>query len=232
VQEPSRGPLGRPRRLLRPWPSRQRLSILAPAAGFYNAAGVGPFVQENESVEPGAPLAYSEELLPGAGTYDDGEQIRAALYGTKAIDPQTMTLSVKPHGKSVASIEQGDIVVGLITYMKSDLASVQILAVRGKEGRSLLQNVEGTLHVSKVDNRYIAELSEEYRCGDLIRAKVLSLKGGPQLATDKPDLGCIKAFSRNDPTLMLSCDGHQLVDPEDGHEEHRKLASDYGSGTL
>lgn len=188
--------------------------------------------EEKQLVEPGHPLAYSEEFLPGDGTYDDGEQIRSALYGVQRVDPETMTLTVRPARKGVATIERGDIVIGQITYMKPDLASVRILGVRGKEGRSILQNVEGTLHASKIDNRYVNAVSDEYSLGDLIRAKVIGTRGGPQLATDKPEFGVIKAFSRDDPTRGLDLKGNKLVDPEDGHVETRKLADDYGSGRI
>ncbi len=182
-------------------------------------------------LEPGTPLAYSEELLPGPGTYDDGTQIRAAVYGTQHIDPETMAVSVVPAGRQVASVERGDIIVGQISYIKPEaLASVKVLSVRGKEGRSLLTPVEATLHVSKIDNRYIKDVFDEYRTGDLIRAKVIGLKGGPQLATDKPDLGCVKAWSGDGVPLVL--DGHKLKDPETGYIHHRKLANDYGSGTV
>lgn len=187
---------------------------------------------EKRLVEPGQPLAYSEELLPGPGTFDDGQQIRAAVWGHEETDPKTLEVRVVPAGRSVAKVEVGDIVLGEITYIKPELASVRILAVRGKEGRSLLHKVEGTLHVSKIDNRYIKEIADEYRCGDLLRAKVLSLKGGPQLATDKPDLGCLAAFSRDDPRRRLERRGNKLVDPEDNHVEHRKLAKDYGAGVV
>jgi exosome complex component CSL4 len=202
---------------------------------------VGAAVDETESpaqeakgkaiLEPGTPLAYSEELLPGPGTYDDGVQIRAAIYGVQHVDPKTMAVSVRPAGRPVGGIERGDIVVGQVTYIKPEaLASVKIVSVRGKEGRSLLQPIEGTLHVSKIDNRYIKFVDEEYRGGDLIRAKVISLKGGPQLATDKPDLGCVKAWSSEGVPLVR--DGNRLKDPETGQVYHRKLASDYGSGQV
>ena len=190
-----------------------------------------PRPSEGALLEPGTPLAYSEELLPGAGTYDDGTQIRAAVYGHQHIDPETMAVSVRAAGTSVASIERGDIVVGQITYIKPEaLASVKILAVRGKEGRSLLQPLEGTLHASKIDARFVKYVDDEYRGGDLIRAKVIQLKGGPQLATDKPDLGCIKAWGPDGAPLVR--DGNKLKDPETGQIYHRKLASDYGSGTV
>lgn len=182
-------------------------------------------------LEPGTPLAFSEELLPGANTYDDGTQIRAAVYGTQQIDPETMAVSVRPAGKSVGAIERGDIVVGQVTYIKPEaLASVKIVAIRGKEGRSFLQPIEGTLHVSKIDARYIKYVDEEYKGGDLIRAKVISLKGGPQLATDKPDLGCVKAWSADGVGLVR--DGNRLKDPETGQVHYRKLANDYGSGQV
>lgn len=186
---------------------------------------------ENKIVEPGTPLAYSEEYLAGSGTYDDGTQLRAAVFGHPNVDAKTMTMEVRPAGRAVASIEKGDVVVGEVTYIKPEaLASVRILSVRGKEGRSLLQAVEGTLHVSKIDARYIKDVTSEYHAGDLIRAKVIGLKGGPQLATDRPDLGCISARSAEGNTLVR--DGPRLKDPETGRAETRKLASDYGSGVL
>ncbi len=182
-------------------------------------------------VGPGTPLAYSEELLPGEGTYDDGEHIRAAVYGTENVNSDTMAVSIEPVGRGVTMIEKDDIVVGRVGFVKEQLASVQILAIRGKEG-SLLQRVEGTLHVSKIDNRFIKDVAEEFQVGDIIRAKVIGLKGGPQLVTDKPEFGVIKAFSRNDPTQMLVRKGSVLEDSEDGHREKRKIAEDYGSGTI
>jgi exosome complex component CSL4 len=182
-------------------------------------------------VEPGTPLAYSEEVLPGEGTYDDGTQIRAAVFGKERMDPETMTLSIQPAGKSVAAIEKGDIVVGQVSYIKPEtLASVKILAVRGKEGRSLLQSVEGTLHIGKIDARYVKSVEDEYRTGDFIRAKVIGLKGGPQLATDKPDLGVIRAFGPSGNQLVQ--EGKRLKDLETGQVFHRKLANDYGSGQV
>jgi exosome complex component CSL4 len=198
---------------------------------LFNRGGVGRIVEKEELRSPGTPIAYSEELLPGPGTYDDGTQIRAAVYGREEIDPETMAVRVRPAGKAVAQIERGDIVVGQITYIKPEaLASVHIIGVRGKEGRSLLQTVEGTLHVSKIDARYIRDVREEYHTGDIIRAKVIGMKGGPQLATDRPELGCIRAFSSEGNELVR--DGNRLKDPETGKIEHRKLASDYGSGRL
>lgn len=186
---------------------------------------------DDRIVEPGTILATSEELLPGTGTYDDGEHIRAALYGSEHVDPETMTVRVHSRGHEVVSIEKGDIVVGEITYLKDDLGSVRIDAVRGKQG-SILQQTDGTLRVRNVADRYVRQMQDELSCGDIIRAKVISTKGGPQLAIDHPDMGVIRAHSKLDNTRALVREGNKLVDPEDGHQETRKYAEDYGSGTV
>ncbi len=182
-------------------------------------------------VEPGTPLAYSEELLPGDGTYDDGEQIRAAVYGQERVDPESMEVTVTPRNKGYVTIEKGDIIVGEITYMKADLCSVRVDAVRGKEG-SMLHQVEATLRVRNLAERYVREMGDEVQPGDIIRAKVISTKGGPQLACDKSDLGVIRAVSKLDASRPLVRDGNKLIDPETGHQETRKFADDYGSGTV
>lgn len=187
--------------------------------------------KKTDFAEPGTPLAFSEEAVAGPGTWDDGTQIRAVTYGTPRMDPETMTLTVQPAGKAVASIERGDIVIGVVSYIKPEtLASVKILGVRGKENRSLLQQTEATLHIGKIDARFVRSVDDEYRCGDYIRAKVIGTKGGPQLATDKPEYGVVRAFGPSGMQMVL--DGMSLKDPETGQKFHRKIASDYGSGQL
>lgn len=182
-------------------------------------------------VRPGTPLAYSEELLPGDGTYDDGTQIRSAMYGVERVDPETMQVTVTSGRKTIATIDKGDVVIGRVSYIKPEaLASVKILAVRGKEDRTILQQVEGTLHVSKIDARYIKDVTEEYRVGDVIRAKVIGTKGGPQLATDKPEYGVVAAYGEDGKPLVLQ--GRKLKDLSTGQTHVRKVASDYGSGQV
>ena len=118
-----------------------------------------------------------------------------------------------------------------MTFIKPEtLASVKVLAVRGKEGRSILLQTDATLHIGKIDARYVKSVDDEYRTGDYIRAKVIGTKGGPQLATDRPDLGVIRAFGPSGNQLQL--EGNRLKDPETGQVFHRKLASDYGSGAV
>lgn len=188
-------------------------------------------MKTEEIVEPGAVLAYSEEYSAGPGTYDDGTRLRAAVWGHVHVDTENMMMTVRSAGKTVAAVEKGDIVVGEITYIKPEaMASVKILGVRGKENRSLHIPVDGTLHIGKVDARYVKEITDEMRCGDIIRAKVLQLKGGPQLATDRPELGVIQAHSPEGNLLELK--NGKLRDPETGQTFYRKIANDYGQGKI
>ena len=186
--------------------------------------------KKNDLLTPGTPVGYSEEFLPGSGIYDDGERLRAAVFGTESVDPKTMEMTITPAGKSIATVAKNDIVVGEITYLRDILASVRLIAVRGKEDRSILQNVEMTLHVSKADQGYVDDLAKFYRAGDIIRAKVIGLRGGPQLATDRPEFGVLQARS-GDGHVMVR-DQHRVKDPVTGRIENRKLASDYGSGVV
>ncbi|MGB0652755.1 MAG: exosome complex RNA-binding protein Csl4 [Thermoplasmatota archaeon] len=181
-------------------------------------------------IEPGTPLATSEELLPGPNTYDDGTDVRAAVYGTESIDTKEMAIGIKPTGRGVAKIDRGDIVVGEVTVVRPQLASVNVVAVRGKEGRSIHQAVEATLFVSGIDRRYIKEVSEEFQAGDLIRAKVLKLKGGPNLVTDSPDFGIVSA--RCGCGVRMEKDGKRLKCPECNRSRTGKIANDYGSGHI
>lgn len=187
---------------------------------------------QDRMLSPGDPVAYSEEYLPGPGIYDDGEQLRAAVFGKAEVDPKTMQVRVEPAGKAggVPRIEKGDILIGEITFIKPELASVKVVAVRGKEHRPPFQDIDATLHVSKADQRYVDDLQKLYSTGDLIRARVIGMRGGPQLTTDKPDLGVVRARSREG--RIMERKGGALQDPESGRTEGRKTAEDYGSGQV
>src|SRR5205085_807171 len=74
-------------------------------APLFNHPTVGAAMADRKILEPGTPLASSEELLPGSNTYDDGTDIRAAAFGVQYVDPKTMAISVLPAGKAVGCIK-------------------------------------------------------------------------------------------------------------------------------
>ncbi len=185
---------------------------------------------ENEILEPGSPIAASEEALAGDGTYDDGQDIRSARYGRLVID-RDLNATVQSINEP-AKIQRGDIVIGRLSYVREEFASVTIMAVRGKEDRRFHHPVEATLHVSKTDEGYVRTIDEKFRVGDIIRAKVINLKGGPQLATDKSDLGVVKAINPENGVELKATQDWNLRCPETGRIFDRKIANDYGSGKI
>ncbi len=180
-----------------------------------------------EIQQPGDILATSEELLPGDGTYDDGTHVRAARFGTLQVTPD-MEATIKGE-RSPPQVTKGDIIIGRVSHLRDEFGSVEIIAVRGKEG-SMHHKVEATLHVSKASRDYLRTLSEVLAPGDIIRAKVLGLKGGPQLAIDHEDMGVVHA-EVDGVVLQRRKDGH-LRHPDTGQVYRRKTAKDYGSGHI
>ncbi len=189
-------------------------------------------MSENKIREPGDVLAASEEMLPGPGAYDDGTDVRAAAYGEEVVDTQNFAVGIKPIVRGVTTIEAGDIVLGEISVVRPQMAGVTIIDVRGKSGRSILQAVEGTLHVSGIDRRYIKDVGDEYRAGDVIRAKVIKIRGGPQLVTDRPEYGILRATCPNDGLVLEKVSASKLKCTECDKVVIGKVASDYGSGRV
>lgn len=186
--------------------------------------------KDGRQVFPGDVLATSEELLPGDGTHDDGTNVIATRIGVFHVDPNEMRAVVEPATSVPGSLRMGDYVLGEITMIKPAMAGVEVLAIEGN-GRVIVGDTNGTLHVSKIARKYVRDVGAEYRLGDVVRAKVLSVKPSVQLATDDERCGCIKA-------LCLRCRfglnqvGKALECPNCGRRESRNVAPDYGSVPL
>jgi exosome complex component CSL4 len=185
---------------------------------------------EKRLVMPGDELAASEEVLPGDGTYDDGLAVRAARMGRFYIDPDEFKAVVEPLTSTPVLFKVGDIVIGQIKMLKPIMAGVEVVALAGNP-RGVSGDTEGTLHVSKVADRYIEDVGMEYRLGDIIRAEVIDTEPSLQLSTDFKGGGCIKAFclrcrygmKRQGNSMLLEC-------PNCGERDQRNIAADYGYG--
>jgi exosome complex component CSL4 len=88
----------------------------------------------------------------------------------------------------------------------------------------------GLLHISDVSPRYVENMYDVCRAGDIIRAKVISDKNRVfHLSTNDRDLGVVYAFcSRCGHVLEFR--RMRMRCPECGNLEHRKTAQDYGKG--
>lgn len=168
--------------------------------------------------------------MPGPGTHDDGTNIIATRIGAFRIEPNERRAIVEPATSVPAALGVGDYVIGEVTMIKPAMAGVEVLAVEGHR-RVVVGDTNGTLHVSKIARRYVRDVANEYRLGDVLRARVLSVKPSVQLSTEDPQTGCIKA-------LCLRCRfglhkvGKALECPNCGRRETRNMAPDYGQVKL
>jgi exosome complex component CSL4 len=177
-------------------------------------------------VFPGDVLATSEEAVPGPGAYDDGSNIVATRIGKFFLDPNEMRAVVEPLTSVPTEMRLGDFIVGEVTMVKPSMCAVEVLAVENKT-RVVVGDTNGTLHVSKIARRYVKDVGNEYRLGDVVRAQIISVKPSIQVSTEDPRCGAIKAlctrcrFGLNKVDKALEC-------PNCGRREMRNLAPDYG----
>ncbi len=178
-------------------------------------------------VVPGELLGTAEEYVPGRGTYENDGRIFAALLGRSRIDAASRAISVRALHE-VPALNEGDLVLGRVSDLKSAMAIVELLA-EYPSGRTVPGNPEGTIHVSKVKDGYTDSLADEFAAGDIVLSRVLQSRPGVKLGTVGPSLGVVSARCHQcHAVLELSRNGKELVCPRCGRHEHRKMAERYG----
>jgi len=189
-------------------------------------------IKTGDFVVPGDFLATAEEFVPGEGAYEESGKIYSSGTGVVMLDVQTKKASVHSKTKSIPSLKPGDIVIGRIEDTREQRANVWIAIQRGNEDRQIPLPDLGTIHVSEIRKEYVKDLSEQFKVGDIVRAKVTKADRKPvSLVTDSDDLGVIVAHCSSC-HVPLDLEGKELKCPACGRTETRKLASDYRKGTM
>jgi exosome complex component CSL4 len=179
-------------------------------------------------VVPGDRLGVIEEFTSGPGTYIEGGTIHAKVTGRTLLDMLNKEVSVYPLVQSATFPKVGDIVVGLVSDVKSKNANLTIFQV----GDKLISGTfKGMLHISGVSRGYVENMFNVCKSGDIISAKVISTANRSIfLSTADNDLGVVYA-------LCSRC-GHVLQPGNRGmgcsncgNFERRKLSPDYGKDT-
>jgi exosome complex component CSL4 len=184
-----------------------------------------PEQKSGHLVMPGERLGVIEEFIPDSGTYVKDGVIYSKIIGRSLIDLVNRRVSVYPVAKEAVVPKVGTVIIGQIGNAQSDNVLVRIFRI-GK--KTLTGNFGGILHVSDVSDRYIDQISDAVKPGDIVRAKVISEKNKVfHLTTNDKNLGVLYAFCSRDGTL-LNLDRYDLKCPKCGNIERRKLAPDYG----
>lgn len=158
---------------------------------------------EAVAVSPGDILGPSSTSQSGPGTYKAHGNLVASLAGTVSVEEPdkngTQVISVIPwnsHNATDSVICVGDEVIGQVTRIGSNQASVEIVAV---ENRVLKQRAKGSIRredarLTEIDSLVMHAC---FRPGDIVRASVISLGDARQyfLSTAAKELGVLRAKS-------------------------------------
>lgn len=190
-----------------------------------------PEQKSGQLVMPGERLGVIEEFIPDSGTYVKDGVIYSKIIGRSLIDLQNRKVQVYPVSEGAVYPKVGTVVIGQIGNAQSDNVLVKIFKIGNKD---LSGTFGGILHVSDVSDRYIDQMSDVCKPGDIVRAKVISAKNQIfHLSTNDKNLGIIDAFCSRDATLLeQQPQRYDLRCPKCGNVESRKIAPDYGTEPL
>lgn len=189
-------------------------------------------MKDGEFVLPGSCLGVVEEFSPGEGAYEEDGRIYSAVIGTAQYDMKGRRAQVKPRVSQPPSPGYGDIVIVQVVAVKEKMALVEILALRGHEDRDVTGSTKARIYISQSSQRYVKELTDEFRTNDIVRARVRKADKPPyELSTASEELGVIQALCTKCRTVLRR-KGNALECPNCGNIEMRKLASDYGKGRM
>jgi len=185
--------------------------------------------KSSQFVLPGERLGVIEEFTPNTGTYVKEGVIYSGVVGQVLFDLLNKRVSVYPliHEAKVPKV--GSTVLGQVSNIQTDTASVRIFKVDDKPVSGVFT---GILHVSDVQMSYVESMYDVCKPGDIVQAKVISEKNQVyHLSTKDKNLGVLYASCSNcGYTLELKRQGMHC--PRCGKIEKRKITIDYGKAIL
>nr|AFA52596.1 hypothetical protein [Vaucheria litorea] len=180
------------------------------------------------TVCPGDRIGRCDEYTSGNGTYVRGPHIYSSLVGRiqKIEVPENLpVLTVKGKKAVVGQIlEVGVVVMGRVTRVKNNLASVDILCA----GKFVLREIcQGIIRKEDVRSTEVdkVDMWKCFRPGDIVRTKVISLGNSRDyfLSTSGEDLGVSWARSEAG-EVLVPISWEQMQCPKTKAVEFRKCA--------
>jgi exosome complex component CSL4 len=181
--------------------------------------------KKSQFVLPGERLGVIEEFAPDAGTYVKDGVIHSGVVGQVSFDIANKRVSVSPLVHEALVPKVGSTVLGQVTGVQAENASVRIFKVSDK---SLSGVFSGVLHISDVQPSYVESMFDVCKPNDIMRAEVISEKNQVyHLSTKDKHLGVVYAFCSHC-GHVLELKRQSMHCPRCGKIEKRKIALDYG----
>ena len=180
---------------------------------------------EKRFVVPGDFIGTEEEFLAGNGTFSEGEGVYATAAGTASESDRKLVVAQR---KTLRALGIGAVIFGRVENIVEPIALVSMLGGSSGEADRFGENPDyAVLHASMIRRGYVKNVRDEYRIGDIIRAKIVDIRNGEmRLSTDADELGAVKAFCakcRHPLRLesgLLKCESCE-------NKDNRKIAKDY-----
>ncbi len=186
-------------------------------------------INSGDFVMPGDFLSVSEQFLPGKGAYEDEGSVKSATAGNVSIDRKAKEISVLSKSNGPNLLEIGDIVYGEIKDLRGQRVLVTVHSKKG-ETRQLALPYMAAIHISQITPAYIDKVSDAFRVGDLIEAKVVKImKDNLDLNTEDRDCGVVKSLCAKCRKEMDPISQNEVYCPACDRKEKRKVSSNYES---
>ncbi|MEM2111542.1 MAG: exosome complex RNA-binding protein Csl4 [Candidatus Bathyarchaeia archaeon] len=185
--------------------------------------------KSGQFVVPGERLGVIEEFTPNSGTYVEDGVIYSKNAGYVLMDFENKKVSVYSASNNLKIPKVGSIVEGNVIAVQRSMATVKITKI-GKKAISGF--FTGLIHVSDVSFQYTENISDSFKVGDYVRAKVVSNKNRIfHLSTKGENLGVIYASCSKCGNL-LTLRNKILQCGVCGNFEKRRTAPNYGVENL
>lgn len=183
--------------------------------------------RSGQFVTPGQKLGVIEEFMSNSGTYEEAGEIHSNNVGFVLMDLANKKVSVYTVVHNLNFPKVGSVVMGKVTNVQN---SQTIIRIRQVEKKLISSFFTGMIHISDISFNYVDNMFDEFKVGDMVRAKVISTKNRIfHLSTKEETLGvtytqCSKCGGKlRESRRNLKCE-------RCGYFAKRKFASDYGSG--
>jgi exosome complex component CSL4 len=179
--------------------------------------------KQGELVLPGDELNIIEEFSPGDGVYEYNGVVRASVAGKVFYDMINRRSNVIVFKRPmIQELKRAKYVIGHVISAKEDIAFVNIYSI---DDRELQFPINGYLHVSQISNKFVNNVTEYIKVGDVIKAKPISYIIPIPLTIKHKDLGVIYAKCSICGNVMIKYDEEHLKCNICNNVEVRKIGS-------
>lgn len=182
-----------------------------------------------QTLFPGNFLSSGEEYLPGENAFEDFEgNICSSAVGVAEFDREQMVVNIKSKASELKLVDVGTIVFGRVEEVRDSKLFVGVFTAENNGVSRALNGVRATLPVFNVKNEYVDRLSDLFKIGDIVKARVCEVTPFNVLLETKssPVFGVVKGFcAKCRVPLHMVHNGFKC--PKCVMSAERKFSSDY-----